>query len=243
MWNESLYAEAGVYRSAKQGVLNPITGSAGPLDGSVSNVISGVAPYGRVAYERQWGRHDLEIGAYGADFKLFPGGGSSDNPVVLTGPVNQFRDVAEDIQYQFIGEMNLFSVQATRIHESMQLDASYASGASANPTNDLTTTRVNANYYYRRRYGGTLYHFSTSGSVDTGLYTAGEPPGVVSSANGSPNTRGWIAEFNFLPWLNTKLTLQYTHYQQFNGGTSNYDGAGRNANDNDSTYMLLWVSF
>ena len=44
MWNESLYGELGAYRSAKQGVLNPITGAAGPLDGTVSNVISGAAP-------------------------------------------------------------------------------------------------------------------------------------------------------------------------------------------------------
>ena len=66
MWNESLYGEVGAYRSAKQGVLNPITGAAGPLDGTVSNVISGAAPYARVAYEYQWRRHDLEIGVYGA---------------------------------------------------------------------------------------------------------------------------------------------------------------------------------
>src|SRR5208282_4285196 len=74
MWNESLYGELGAYRSAKQGVLNPITGAAGPLDGTVSNVISGAAPYARLAYEYQWRRHDLEIGVYGATFKLFPGG-------------------------------------------------------------------------------------------------------------------------------------------------------------------------
>jgi hypothetical protein len=55
MWHEALYAELGAYRSAKQGVLNPITGAAGPLDGTVSNVISGAAPYGRVPYEYQLG--------------------------------------------------------------------------------------------------------------------------------------------------------------------------------------------
>src|SRR5665213_4034226 len=99
MWNEALYGELGAYRSAKQGVLNPITGAAGPLDGTVSNVISGAAPYGRVAYEFQHGRHDLEIGVYGATFKLFPGGGSGAAPASLSGPVNEFRDIAEDFQY------------------------------------------------------------------------------------------------------------------------------------------------
>src|SRR5579871_2601043 len=37
MWNEALYAEVGVYRSAKQGAANPVTGAAGPLDGATSN--------------------------------------------------------------------------------------------------------------------------------------------------------------------------------------------------------------
>ena len=129
MWNESLYAEAGAYRSAKQGVLNPITGGAGPLDGTVSNVIDGAAPYGRLAYEYQWRGHDLEVGVYGATFKLFPGGGTTSAPAALSGPVNEFRDFAQDIQYQYIADRYLVSLAATRIHESMRLDASLAAGA------------------------------------------------------------------------------------------------------------------
>jgi len=73
LWDESLYAEVGGYRSAKQGATNQLTGAAGPLDGSVSNVMQGVAPYWRVAYEHNWDRHSIEAGLYGADFKLFPG--------------------------------------------------------------------------------------------------------------------------------------------------------------------------
>ena len=104
----------------------------------------------------------------------------------------------------------MFSLNGTRIHETLKLDASFAAGASDNPQDDLTTVRLNASYYYRRKFGGTVGHFSTTGSVDGGLYPAGAAPGVVTSANGSPDTRGWIAEFNYLPWPNTKLSLQYT---------------------------------
>jgi hypothetical protein len=243
MWNESLYGELGAYRSAKQGVLNPITGAAGPLDGTVSNVISGAAPYGRVAYERQLGRHDLEIGVYGATFKLLPGGGSVGAPASLSGPVNEFKDIAEDLQYQFIGDEHVFSLAATHIHEAMSLNASFADGATTNPSDSLTTTRVIGTYYFRRKYGGSISHFSTTGSVDAGLYPAGPAPGVITSANGSPDTKGWVAELNYLPWLNTKLSLQYTTYTQFNGGNSNYDGFGRNASANGSTYLLLWLTF
>jgi hypothetical protein len=243
MWNESLYGEVGAYHSAKQGVTNPITGGAGPLDGTASNVISGAAPYGRIAYEYQWRRHDLEIGAYGSTFKLFPGGGTASAPASLSGPVNEFKDIAEDLQYQFSGDERLFSLAATHIHESMQLYASFAASAVINPRDSLNTTRVSGTYYFRRKFGGSISHFSTTGSTDTGLYPAGAAPGLVTSANGSPNTKGWIVEANYLPWLNTKISLQYTTYTQFNGGTSNYDGFGRDASANGSTYLLLWLAF
>ncbi len=75
-WNESLYAEVGGYRSAQQGITNQLTGGAGPLDGTASNVVSGLAPYWRLAYEYDWGRNTLEAGVYGLDVKVFPGSAS-----------------------------------------------------------------------------------------------------------------------------------------------------------------------
>ena len=244
-WNESLYLEAGVYRSAKQGQTNVLTGAAGPLDGSASNVIEGGAPYWRAAYEHDWGANNLEVGIYGAEFKLLPGAG-----MPLQGPDNRFNDVAEDLQYQYVGEDHILSVEGTRIHEQMNLAASSAAGAS-NATDDLTTERLWATYYYRRQLGGTLGWFSTTGSTDTGLYPAevlladGSTCncGVVTSANGSPDTSGLVGEVNYLPWLNVKLSLQYTHYTKFNGGSTNYDGFGRNASDNDTLYLVLWFAY
>jgi hypothetical protein len=245
-WNDALYLEAGVYRSAKQGQTNLLTGAAGPLDGTASNVIEGGAPYWRAAYEYDWGANSLEAGLYGAEFKLLPGAGTP-----LQGPDNRFNDVAEDFQYQYIGEDHIVSVEGTRIHEKMNLAASYGAGAAANATDDLTTDRLWATYYYRRQFGATLGWFSTTGTADGGLYPAqaaladGTPCtcGVVTSATGSPDTRGMIGEVNYLPWLNVKLSLQYTHYTTFNGSSTNYDGFGRNASDNDTTYLLLWFAY
>jgi hypothetical protein len=245
-WNEALYAEVGGYRSAQQGVTNPLTGGAGPLDGTASNVISGLAPYWRVAYEHDWGRNTLEAGLYGFNVKVFPGSASG-APTVLSGPTNRFNDVAEDVQYQFIGDEHLFTIAGTHIHESMTLDASFAAGAVANPSNSLSTTQVQATYYYRRKIGGTVQYFTTTGSTDTLLYPATTGltpnPGVITSANGSPDTRGWIAEVDYLPWLNVKLSLQYTWYGKFNGGGTNYDGVGRNASGNNTLYALLWFAY
>ena len=170
---------------------------------------------------------------------------------ILSGPTNRFRDSAFDFQYQWINDPHVFTLDGTRIHESMTLDASFASGASANPTDTLTTTRVTGTYYYKRKYGLTLSAFSTTGSADAGLYPSvvssnGVPnavPGIVTSANGLPDTSGWILEANYVPWLNTKLSLKATQYSKFNGAGTNYDGFGRNASDNNSLYALIWFAY
>jgi hypothetical protein len=246
-WNESVYAEMGGYRSAKQGATNSLTGAAGPLDGTTSNVIQGLAPYWRVAYEHNWGAHSIEAGLYGLDVKLLPGAAGG-TPSPLQSPYNRFKDVAEDFQYQFVSDEHQLTVAGTRIHESMNLAASFAAGAS-NPSNTLTTLRAWTTYYYRRSIGGTLAYFSTTGSSDSGLYPAPAPnadgviTGVVTSGNASPTTRGWMAEVNYLPWLNVKLSAQYTAYTKFNGGSSNYDGAGRAASANNTLYLLLWFAY
>jgi hypothetical protein len=224
LWNESLYGEVGVYRSAKQG-------TAGPLDSTTADgVIDGVAPYWRIAYEYNWRRNSIEAGLYGMDFRIFPDAG-----LPLTGPSDKYDDVASDVQYQFMSDQHLFSILATWIHEKQTLSATTAldEPGADNVKNDLTTLRAFATYYYKRKFGGTAGIFSTTGSSDATLF---EP-------NGSPDTKGWIAEFNYLPWLNTKISLQYTGYSKYSGLGTNYDGAGRNASDNNTLYALVWLSF
>jgi hypothetical protein len=59
---------------------------------------------------------------------------------------------------------------------------------------------------------------------------------------GEPNTDGFIAEFDFVPWLNTKFSLQYVLYNKFNGAKTNYDGFGRKASDNNTLFLLTWFA-
>ena len=66
---------------------------------------------------------------------------------------------------------------------------------------------------------------------------------MITSANGRPDTKGWMAEFNYVPWLNTKFTLQYTAYTKFNGGKDGYDGFSRKAADNNTVYALVWFAY
>jgi hypothetical protein len=123
------------------------------------------------------------------------------------------------------------------LFESQNLGASFAAGLSANPTNSLTQFRIAASYYRNNTYGATLAYIGTFGSTDTLLYA---PAPLTGSANGSPNSQAIVAQVDWMPfgndtthpgypWLNVRVALQYTYYLQFNGGTTNYDGSGRNA--------------
>lgn len=89
--------------------------------------------------------------------------------------------------------------------------------------------------------GGGFGVFSTTGSEDQMRFNIGAP--VHGSVNGSPETRGWMLELNYLPVQNVKLALRYTSYSKFNGAESDCVGFGRNAKDNDSVYLLGWVLF
>lgn len=225
----SIYAEFGGYRSAPQGFANN-SGNPGPLDSKAVNVVRGAAPYWRLAYEHQWERNSWMIGAFGLDVALFPGAG-----VPLDGNTNKYRDVAFDTQYQFIGDDSIYSAQAVYIHEKQTLDA------IAGQSDTLKTFRIGGSYYYQRKYGGALGFFSTTGTSDAALYPSGTA--VFGSANNSPDSKGWTAELNYLPWQNVKIALQYTAYTRFNGGSDNYDGLGRKASDNNTTYLLGWINF
>lgn len=248
--NNSIYAEFSLYGAA-------IRGGAHPLDSTQSAVIHGVSPYWRLAYEARWDRNSLEVGTFGIQAKMHPGS-ISGTPFPLQGDADRYTDTALDLQYQFIGEDHFFTVLSTYIHEKQQLGASFADAIAQNPSNTLKSFKLTGEYSYRRMIGGSLGLFDITGTSDTGLYpattraiaatsTAAAAPGVPIPVGGSiissPDSRGYVAELNYLPWLNTKLQLQYTAYEKFNGLKQNYDGAGRNASDNNTLYLLGWVLF
>jgi hypothetical protein len=47
----------------------------------------------------------------------------------------------------------------------------------------------------------------------------------------------------FWPWLNMRIGLQYTLWTKFNGATTNINGAGRNANNNNTFFAYIWIMF
>jgi hypothetical protein len=227
--DHAFYAELSAYSAAK-------TGGAHPLDSTQGAVLKGLMPYWRLGYEYRWDRHSLFVGTYGIVAGIHPGNG-----LALSGPVDRFTDTAADVQYEFIGDQHLLTVLATYIHENQRLNASFANALASNATDTLRTTKATVEYSYQRMIGGALGAFSTTGSADALLYpSTGDAAG---NANGDPGSRGFIAELNYLPWLNTKLQLQYVGYSKFNGAATNYAGIGRNASNNNTTYLLVWLNF
>lgn len=86
----------------------------------------------------------------------------------------------------------------------------------------------------------TLGYFNTTGTADNVLYA---PADMEGSRAGTPNSSGVLAQFDYLPWANTKISLQYVAYSKFNGAKTNYDGSGRKASDNNSIYLQFWFLF
>ena len=233
MWNQTLYAEVAAYRTA-DGAFSIFRAGT---DKSTDAVLQGTAPYWRLALQRVWGEgtHSAMIGTYGIDARKFP---DSLDP---TGPTDRYFDTGIDAQYQYITDSHRFSAQLNWIREKQTLDASFGAGAASNPSNTLKTSRGKLTYYYDRQYGATLAYFRTSGDSDDALYNTGEP--VTGSTTGSPNTSGYIAELDWLPRRDIRVALQYTGYRTFNGSSTNYDGFGRNAKDNNTFYLLAWLMF
>ena len=234
---DHLYLELSAYRSAQTSFTNNTTGGPGPLDSTAEGPrISDVAPYWRLAWEQDWGYHSLSLGTYGIWARVHPSG------IGQSGPRNTFTDVALDGQYQYI------------------TDAYNNRALSDHKDNSLDTVRLTGSYFFKRKIGGYAQLFSTTGSRDSTLYcspstfaTAPSPacPGadtatpslLLGSANGKPTTQGATFEIDYLPWLNTKIGLQYTAYSNFNGRRHNYDGFGRNASENNFLYVYIWTAF
>jgi hypothetical protein len=221
MIGNTVYGEFSAYRSAQQGSVAP-----------TADAIHGIAPYWRVALQKEWEKQYLMIGTYGMYVSYVPGG--------VTGTRNSLTDAAVDAQFETKAGSGNFVARGTYLHENQKLDASWADGASANQTNSLNTFRLNGSYYPKQWVGLSAGYFQTTGSVDAVLYA---PNPVDGSANGDPKTSGFVGELDFNPWENTRLGVQYTGYSKFNGGSTNYDGSGRNASGNNNLLLFAWIAF
>ncbi len=227
MWNSHLYLDLAVYRSEHIGGTQPNSGEGFGFN------IRGLAPYWRAAWQQSTAKTQFEFGSYGMHMRSTPNG--------ITGIEDEYTDWALDTQIdQTLFRTDVLSFRATYIHENSDLLASLAAEAAAQGSHHLNTLMANAEYHFGNRYTGTLGYFNTGGTVDPALYA---PGAVGGSANGNPRSAGYTANFSFWPWQNLQLAAQYTAYTRFNGGTTNYDGSGRNANANNTFYLDAKIIF
>jgi hypothetical protein len=194
---------------------------------------SGVIPYWRVALQRDFGRSYVEVGGYGLNASVLPGG------VDMAGLTDRFTDTALDANYQFIFNpksvtSDMVSAHATLIHENASLAASQAiSGALR--SHSLNTFRADLSYSIAATITPTVQYFQTSGTSDAAYW--GTP-------NGSPDSSGFIAEIAYVPWgkpdswlswANIRFAVQYVDYLRF-------DGEARNASANNALYFSVWAA-
>ena len=236
MVDNHYYLELGGYRGVADAWLSRLGVGA---DASVHMV--GAAPYWRARVQFAPGPHYYSAGVFGMDSSLQP------DPTIAAK--DRYRDFGVDATYQYTPHnQHALVANATLIHERRQLDSTFAAAGSDAAAGHLNTLHLDVNYSYDQTWAGALGLFDIRGSTDLTLYGPGPLSG---SANGSPDTRGYVVHAEYIPfgklqsfghpYLNIRLGLQYTGYTKFNGGTTNYDGSGRNAGDNNTLFAFVWV--
>src|SRR6202049_701797 len=229
MWNEHWYLAGTIYRSEHIGGAQPNAGTGFGFN------IRGVAPYWRAAWQTSRKNNYLEIGSYGMHVKSTPN--------AVTGLMDSYTDFAGDFQYdRTIPQFNndVLSFRGTYIRENSSLLATFTAVGAAQISHHLNTAQANVEYHFGTRFSGTAGLFDITGTRDPLLFA---PAAVAGSANGSPQSNGYILNVSWWPEQNIDLAVQYTGYFRFNGARINYDGSGRDAAANNTVYLLARFVF
>ena len=234
LYDGSFYVDVAGYRTLGTNIQKSFG-----VDPSGETQINGVAPYWRLAYTKPVGDGSWEVGSFGIAAHTYPGRDQSSG-------ADRIVDLGLDSQYQTSFGHNDVTAMLQYIHEDQSWSASQALGLSTNAKDSLWNVKATVEYLYDKTYGLTVQYFDIAGGSDAALYGG--------SATGSPNSDGFILQANYLPFnkgggpsfwprSNVKFTAQYTIYNRFNGASSNYDGNGANARDNNTLYLEAWIVF
>lgn len=229
--DDRLYAELGAYRGLSRAAQTTIGVQPGE-----SRRLDGTAVYARIAHEGRIPGGTLTVGASLLDTDLGPPGG-------LGAGSDGVRNLGVDALLQWAKGPQEFTVRAAANHERWSLASSVAQGFASHARNRFENLKLSASWLYAKRYSAAAGVFRRSGSSDPLFY---------GTANGRPDSAGiqldafMINPFfpppSWHPGMRTRIGAGYTHYTRFDGAKSNYDGAGRDAADNDTVFLyLLWA--
>jgi hypothetical protein len=225
MLDDKWYIDLGGYRTLGTGFQEALA-----IDPSDESLISGLAPYWRLAYNSKVKNGTWEFGTFGLAASTFPGRDKSQGK-------DRTVDFGLDTQYQTsVGNNNLLAMLAWT-HESAQWHASKALGSTSNSHDNLWKIAATLDVLHDKTYGAALQYFATNGSNDV----------LLHGDTGSPLSDGVIAELNWLPFhknggpafapqTGVKISLQYVMYNHF-------DGTSDNASDNNNLFLGAWFNF
>ena len=229
--DDTWYVELGGYRKLSRGTQDSLG-----LEPGDTRTIEGTALYARIAREGRVPGGTLTVGASLLDTDLsLPGGRGLRTDAVL--------NLGLDALYQWGRGPHEATLRAAANHERWSLDGSVAEGLAANRRNRLDNLKVSASYLYAKRYSTTAGYFRRRGSSDAQFF---------ATRTGRPDTDGWQLDAFMInplfpppswhPGMRTRLGITYTHFTRFDGAKSDYDGSGRDASANDTTFVyLLWA--
>ncbi len=253
------YGEVGVYGTAR-GPLSFMTRGVTPR-----TTLRGLNPYWRLAWSHEWGAHNLMVGTGGMVARVYQDPGDPST-------IDRYRDWSIDAQYQYLLDPHALTAQFVYASSRHRYPASQggqpvgfvdAAGNALANTSDADRShllRAKLSYVYQARYGGSVGLFSLTGTTNTANQTSGFDPATLSitatdpnasqlslpvngNLSGNPGTRGWTLEAFWMPLQYIRIGAQYTIYSRYNGAASNYDGFGRNASDNNSLFLYMWMAY
>jgi hypothetical protein len=229
MIGQEWYIEAGAYQSLARGTQRSLGLQRADVDSEQK--IDGAAPYWRLAYQKDWGDHNVEVGTFGLAAPVYPSR-------INTSGHDWFTDIGIDSQYQWLSDPSTVTIMGSLINEIQNFDASKKLGLSDRSTGNLYSVGLSTMYMYDKTYAATIGYNNLSGSKNAAYY---------GTDNGSPNSDQWTFQVDWLPFnkdggpsfwpmSNLKLSLQYTAYTKFDGST-------RNAPDNNTLFLSGWLAF
>lgn len=236
-WGNGLYTDFHLYKDIGNDIAGPVNDVDPNIQGAMA--VSGLAPYWRIAYHTTMGNNELMVGTYGMVTKLVDGS----SPATYGGPSDKYTDVAIDTQYEhnFANSNNMLSIHARYTHEKQTLGYTASSLSTLTGLNvpsfspTLKTLRVDGTYHWGYHTTASLAYNNTKlDGVTPAALTAFAADGA-SASSGMGDDTAWTAQVSYLPWENTKFTLQYVKYTKFDGAT------GDAASQNNMTLAQAWL--
>ena len=223
LWDDTWFSEIAAYGGLAHDLER--VSSMQALGGADSTAI----PYGRLTLEHQFldGQDQVRLGGYGLHADV--------QPTAISGFGDDgYTDVAMDATWRWTAHpeqsvSDAITAHALVLHEGESLMASNAVFA-AGKNNELTVVRGDLSYAWGAPLTPAIQYFQITGTSD---------PVRLGTFDGSPDSKGWIAEIDYTPKadsplarVNVHLGLQFIAYSEF-------DGISNEASQNDTILLHL----